>query len=165
MLIEKEFTLEPERREMVKGRRKQRCKSMKIDAGIIKSLMLFSVLTLAALSVAQKVSALDLSQIPEQGTITMIDLGAKKCIPCKMMAPILSKLEKAYKGKARICFIDVRENRDQAKRFKIRAIPTQIFFNEKGEEVYRHLGFLGEADIVRRLTDMGAETPDFETKE
>ena len=51
--------------------------------------------------------------------VTMIDLVAKKCIPCKMMAPILTKLEKAYGGKAEIIFIDIRENREQAKRFKI----------------------------------------------
>ena len=94
----------------------------------------------------------------------MIDLGAKKCIPCKMMAPILARLEKAYEGKADIIFIDVWENRQQAPRFKIRSIPTQIFFNEKGEEVYRHVGFLDEKSIVEQLTKMGAEKPDLGKK-
>ncbi|MBW2089142.1 MAG: thioredoxin family protein [Deltaproteobacteria bacterium] len=42
----------------------------------------------------------------------MIDLGAKKCIPCKMMAPIMEKMEKIYKGKAVIAFIDVWEHRE-----------------------------------------------------
>ncbi|WP_051957828.1 thioredoxin family protein [Desulfobacter vibrioformis] len=138
---------------------------MTIGAGTIKTLMLFAVPALVVLSVTQTAWPLDLSEIPEKGTITMIDLGAKKCIPCKMMAPILNKLEKAYEGNARIIFIDVWENRDQAARFEVRAIPTQIFFNENGKEVYRHLGFLDEADIVRRLTDMGAEIPNLETKE
>lgn len=138
---------------------------MKTCARKLNRLILFVLLIWGGLAVAQTAGAMDVSQIPEKGTITMVDLGAKKCIPCKMMAPILSKLEKAYEGKARIVFIDVWENRDQAKRFKIRAIPTQIFFNEKGEEVYRHLGFLGEADIVQRLTDMGATSPDTAGKE
>ncbi len=40
--------------------------------------------------------------LPAKGMVTMVDLGAKKCIPCKMMAPILVKLEKDYKGKAAI---------------------------------------------------------------
>ena len=92
----------------------------------------------------------------------MIDLGAKKCIPCKMMAPILTKLEKAYESKANIVFIDVWENRQQAPRFKIRAIPTQIFFNEKGEEVFRHVGFLDERAIVEQMTQMGLEKLDLE---
>jgi len=108
--------------------------------------------------------AQDFSAVPEKGTVTMVDLGAKKCIPCKMMAPIMEKLEKAYAGKAHIVFIDVWENREQAPRFKIRAIPTQIFFNEKGEEVYRHEGFLKENAIVDQLTKMGVEKPNLETK-
>ena len=94
----------------------------------------------------------------------MVDLGAKKCIPCKMMAPIMEKLEKAYEGKAHIVFIDVWENRDQAPRFGIRAIPTQVFFNENGEEVWRHEGFLEEKSIVDRLTEMGVEKPDLGNK-
>ncbi len=101
--------------------------------------------------------ALDGSDPPVKGRVTMIDLGAKKCIPCKMMAPILVKLEKAYKGKADIVFIDVWENKEPAVRYKIRAIPTQIFFNEQGEEVYRHVGFLDEISIVEQLTKMGVE--------
>ncbi len=89
----------------------------------------------------------------------MVDLGAKKCVPCKMMAPILEKLEPAYEGKAAIVFIDVWENREQAPRFKIRAIPTQIFFDKKGKEVFRHVGFLDEKSIVEQLTQMGVEKP------
>lgn len=81
-----------------------------------------------------------------------------------MMAPIMAKLEKAYSGKADIIFIDVWENRKQAPRFKIRAIPTQIFFNEKGEEVWRHVGFLDEKAIVDQMTKMGVEKPDFQNK-
>ena len=108
------------------------------------------------------VPAQDFSRIPEKGLVTMVDLGAKKCIPCKMMAPILAKLEKAYQGKANIVFIDVSENRKQIPRFKIKAIPTQVFFNENGEEVYRHVGFLDEKSIVDQLNKMGVQTPDLE---
>ncbi len=106
----------------------------------------------------------DFSKLPEKGAVTMLDLGAKTCVPCKMMAPILVKLEKAYEGKANIIFIDVWENREQANRFKIRAIPTQVFFNEKGEEVYRHVGFLDETSIIEQMSKMGVEKPDLPEK-
>lgn len=95
--------------------------------------------------------------LPVKGMVTMIDLGAKKCIPCKMMAPILVKMEKQYEGKAAIVFIDVWEQNEQAKRFGIRAIPTQIFFNENGKEVYRHVGFMDEKAIINQLNKMGVE--------
>ena len=97
------------------------------------------------------------SDVPVKGMVTMIDLGAKKCIPCKMMAPILAKMEKQYEGKAIIVFIDVWKHNEQAKRFGIRAIPTQIFFNENGKEVYRHVGFMDENAITNQLKKMGVE--------
>ena len=77
-----------------------------------------------------------------KGMVTMIDIGAHKCIPCKMMAPILEELEKEYKGRAAIMFIDVWENPEEGKKYGIRSIPTQIFYDKEGKEVYRHEGFL-----------------------
>ncbi|UCD86537.1 MAG: thioredoxin family protein [Desulfobacterales bacterium] len=98
-----------------------------------------------------------LAEVPTKGMVTMLDLGAKQCIPCKMMAPILQKMEKAYKGKAAIIFIDVSKQSYQAMRFGIRAIPTQIFFDKDGKEVYRHLGFMSEEAIVWQLKRMGVD--------
>jgi len=99
-------------------------------------------------------------KIPLKGMVTMVDLGAKSCIPCKMMAPILEKLERVYEGKAAIVFIDVWKHRGQAKRFRIRAIPTQIFFDKQGKEIYRHVGFMSEKAIVKQLKKMGVVLSD-----
>jgi len=96
-------------------------------------------------------------ELPAKGMVTMIDLGATSCIPCKMMAPIIEKVEKDFRGKAAIMFIDVWKHKEQASRFGIRAIPTQVFFNEEGKEVYRHVGFMAEKDIVAQLKKMGIE--------
>jgi thioredoxin 1 len=117
---------------------------------LIFCLSLFFLFTLPAALFAA-------TEVPVKGMVTMVDLGAKKCIPCKMMAPILEKLEKAYAGKAAVVFLDVWEDAAPAKHFGIRTIPTQIFFDKKGKEVYRHEGFLGEEEIVRRLKDMGVK--------
>jgi len=119
-------------------------------AGSVAFILVFSL----SVSLAE-----DFSKVPANGVVTMVDLGAKKCIPCKMMAPILAKLEKVYAGKAAIVFIDVWENTDQASRFKVRVIPTQIFFNDKGQEVFRHVGFFDEKSIVEQLNKMGIEKP------
>jgi thioredoxin 1 len=74
-----------------------------------------------------------------------------------MMAPILVKMEKEYQGKASIVFIDVWEHKEQAQRFQIRAIPTQIFFDVSGDEVYRHVGFMGEKEITQVLEKLGVK--------
>jgi len=93
--------------------------------------------------------------VPVKGMPTMVDLGANECIPCKMMVPVMEKVEKKYERKAAIVFIDVWKNKEPAKRFGIRAIPTQIFFDKEGKEVHRHEGFMGEADIDRIFKEMG----------
>ena len=92
-----------------------------------------------------------------KGMVTMVDLGANSCVPCKMMAPIMEILEKDYKGKAAILFIDVWKDPPQAKRFGIRAIPTQIFYDKEGREVYRHVGFMSENAIVTQLKNLGVQ--------
>jgi len=101
------------------------------------------------------IQADEFNDVPVKGMVTMIDLGAKKCIPCKMMAPIMEKMKKLYEGKAAIVFIDVWEHREQASRFKIRAIPTQIFYDKAGREAYRHVGFMSEEEIIRQLKKLG----------
>jgi thioredoxin 1 len=95
------------------------------------------------------------TEVPVKGMVTMVDLGANSCIPCKMMAPILQKLEKEYQGKAAIVFLDVWKDKKPARTFGVRAIPTQIFFDKEGNEVYRHVGFLSENAIVTQLKSMG----------
>lgn len=95
--------------------------------------------------------------VPVKGMVTMVDLGAKSCVPCKMMAPILEKLERDYKGRAAIVFLDVWKEPDQAKRFGIKVIPTQIFYDKQGTEVLRHTGFMGEEAIVAQLKKMGVK--------
>jgi thioredoxin 1 len=92
---------------------------------------------------------------PGTGRVTMIDLGATECIPCKMMAPILAELKIQYAGKADILFIDVWKDPGQAKMYGIQTIPTQIFLDEKGREVVRHIGFMDKQRIVDILSKLG----------
>jgi thioredoxin 1 len=98
-------------------------------------------------------------EVPAKGKVTMVDIGAKECIPCKMMAPIMEELEKEYHetGKAAIFFIDVWKYRDQAQRFGIRSIPTQIFYDKDGKEVMRHEGFMDKKAIVAMLEKLGVK--------
>lgn len=123
----------------------------------MKKLALITFLLTFFLTLSNTVAKEPAKPVPVKGMVTMVDLGAKKCIPCKMMAPILVKLEKDYKGRAAIIFLDVWEDAAPAKRFGIRAIPTQIFFNKQGEEVYRHEGFISEKDIIKKLLDLGVK--------
>ena len=89
------------------------------------------------------------------GKPSVIDLGARHCIPCKKMAPVLETLSIEYRGKASVLFIDVNEDQAAALKFRIQMIPTQIFFDAKGKEVKRHIGFMGKGDIQKELKAAG----------
>jgi thioredoxin 1 len=125
-----------------------------------KTVLYTLTLSLTFLIAADLVRAKDFSPgmpLPSKGMVTLVDVGAKTCIPCKMMDPILQKMDKRYEGKAAVIFIDVRYHQEEARRFQINGIPTQIFFDKTGKEIYRHTGFMSEAAIVEQFKKMGVE--------
>ena len=85
----------------------------------------------------------------------LLDLGASKCIPCKLMAPILEELKKEYAGTFNVEFIDVWKNPAAKKEYKVMLIPTQIFFDATGKELFRHEGFLSKNDILSKWKELG----------
>jgi thioredoxin 1 len=87
----------------------------------------------------------------------LLDLGATKCIPCKMMAPILAELKKEYAGRMEVEFIDVWQNEGAGKQYGVEMIPTQIFFDAAGKELFRHVGFYGREDILGKWKELGVD--------
>ncbi len=114
---------------------------------------------LANLTAFSTVALTNAPDVPPQTNALpkLLDLGANKCIPCKMMAPILEELKKDYAGKLDVEFIDVWKNPDAGKPFKIEIIPTQIFFDAKGNERFRHIGFFSKDDILAQWKELGVD--------
>ncbi len=90
----------------------------------------------------------------------LVDLGAGKCIPCKQMKPILDDLALNYATAFETVFIDVWENRDEGRRYGIRMIPTQIFYDASGKELFRHEGFMAKKDILAKWKELGVDVGD-----
>ena len=95
------------------------------------------------------------SNIAAQNLPALIDLGADKCIPCQMMAPILDELKEEYQGKLTVTFIDVWKDPAPGRKYGIRAIPTQIFISPDGTELFRHEGFYSREDILAKWRELG----------
>jgi thioredoxin 1 len=89
------------------------------------------------------------------GIPRLVDLGADKCIPCKMMAPTLKELKKEYAGIFNVTFIDVFMDSNTARKLGIRVIPTQIFLDASGKELYRHEGFFSKKSILATWERLG----------
>ena len=85
----------------------------------------------------------------------MIELGSVSCIPCKMMATVLDELRKDYSGALQVDFIDVNKDREAATQFGIRVIPTQVFLDASGKELFRHEGFFPKEDILAKWKELG----------
>ena len=115
------------------------------------------LLMFACAAGAELPSATDavVKQVLACGKPAVIDLGARQCIPCKKMAPILESLSSEYRGRASVLFIDVNEDQAAALKFRIQMIPTQLFFNAQGKEVKRHIGFIDKGDILKELKAAG----------
>jgi len=97
------------------------------------------------------------SDEPAKALPAVIDLGMGRCIPCKAMKPILEELANEYRGRARIEIIDIGERPEAAEQYKVMLIPTQVFVDATGTELYRHEGFMSKEDIVAKLAEMGVE--------
>jgi thioredoxin 1 len=89
----------------------------------------------------------------------LVDLGADKCVPCKMMAPILVELRTEYAGRFAVEFIDVWKDEAKAQEYGIRVIPTQIFYDADGKELLRHEGFFAKEEILAAWREHGYDFP------
>jgi thioredoxin 1 len=84
------------------------------------------------------------------GMPVLLQLGSHGCPPCRKMTPILDDLRADYKGKFLIRYIDVWANTDAGNKYGVKKIPTQIFFDKEGRELYRHVGFYSKKEILTK---------------
>jgi len=85
----------------------------------------------------------------------MIDLGAGKCKQCIEMAPILEELKKTYEGKVDVEFIDLWKHQAMGYKYEVNVMPTQIFFDTSGKEVFRHEGVMSKDEIITKWKQLG----------
>lgn len=97
----------------------------------------------------------DFNQALKSGKPVLVDFGANSCIPCRQMRPILREIDKEYSGKARSLVIDVYKYQNLAREYKVQLIPTLVFFDSTGKEVFRHVGVLEKEKIVAKLKEIG----------
>ena len=87
----------------------------------------------------------------------LVDVGAGTCIPCKMMAPILEELKKELADRLVVQFVDLNKFPDAAQTYRISFMPTQIFYDASGKELFRHEGFMSKEDILAKWKELGVD--------
>lgn len=97
----------------------------------------------------------DSGVVTASGVPVLLDLGSDSCVACKTMAPILDELRETFDGRMDVQFVDVWKNKSVASEHSVKIIPTQIFFDADGNELYRHQGFFGREDILAKWAELG----------
>lgn len=128
---------------------------MKITSKLIYAVVLGCLLFIQVN--AQCAGCADKCETDTKAKITFLEFGSVTCIPCKQMQPIMKSIEAKYGEQIEVIFYDIKkeENESISKKYEIRLIPTQVFLNEKGEEIFRHEGFYPETEIVTFLEGKG----------
>ena len=91
----------------------------------------------------------------DTGKAKLMCFGAERCVPCRMMIPVRQALAEEYPDTLAIEFVDVWQDRSAGAKHNIRVIPTAIFFDAEGEELYRQEGYMDKETIVARFTEHG----------
>jgi len=92
------------------------------------------------------------SEVLKAKVPVLVDFWAPWCGPCRMASPVLEKIATEYRGKLKVCKVNVDEQRETAIEHGIMSIPTLNFY-KNGELVDQITGVTPnyEADIKKKL--------------
>lgn len=80
----------------------------------------------------------------------LVDFYADWCGPCKMMAPVIDELAKEYEGKVKIGKLNVDDNPETARQYRVMTIPTLIIY-KNGELVDTVVGVVAKNALKEKL--------------
>jgi thioredoxin 1 len=89
------------------------------------------------------------------GKPMVVDFGSNSCIPCRQLRPVLQKVRKDHEGRLEVLIIEIQKNQQLAAEYRIQVMPTVVFIDKAGKEVFRHQGFMSEEKIKEQLAKMG----------
>ena len=99
-----------------------------------------------------KVTEQNFDELMNSGMPVMVDFGATWCGPCKALAPRIEEIEKEYEGKAIVGTADVDECSDLAAKFRIRNVPTVLFFKAGSDQpVDKSVGLVAKETLAEKL--------------
>ena len=128
---------------------------------LLRAAVISTLMILPFVGSSQSETSMDSSSAADatSSLVTFIELGSVKCIPCRMMQPVMNELEENFPSDLRMLFYDIwtDEQSHYAREYGVRVIPTQVFLDQDGNEFFRHEGFFPYEQIVDVLSRQGVK--------
>jgi len=141
-------------------KKERKAMRQEVKAAVVVGLI---VAVVAVVTFKRKSSGLEmppeyrLAQLTGQGLPVLVDLGAGKCIACKTMQPILEQIKTEMEGKMSVYVLDTGKYPELSDEYQIKLIPTQIFYDASGKELFRHEGFISREDVLAKWAEHGVD--------
>lgn len=116
----------------------------------------YGVITLKHFKDQQQMESLPDDSVIGKGSPVLLELGAHWCTPCKQMVPILNELAVEQQAFT-VAFVNIQTSKELALYYHVESIPTQIFFDKAGGELFRHVGFYPKEDILAKWKELGVD--------
>lgn len=117
-------------------------------------LALVGILGVAGMQLSSEAKAVEgdvVAQAIQQGKPTIAEFGSDSCHTCQEMSKVLNQLEQDYGKQLSVAHVNIVKEPDYAKQYRIMLMPTQVFFDAKGQETGRHMGAFTQQEILDAL--------------
>jgi thioredoxin 1 len=132
----------------------------KVRNGVILAVVFAGIVTATVLRnrhQEQIMAALAPASVVGQGKPVLLELGSDRCVPCQQMMPVLKELSEKYPKQFTVAFHDVWKDGTVGEKYGISLIPTQIFFDKDGKELFRHEGFFAKEELLAKWKELGVQ--------
>ncbi len=96
-------------------------------------------------------------RIPTGGLPRLVEIDARDSVPCKMMQTVLEQLQQRCKERLNVVLLDVEKDAALTEHYRVKLVPTQLFIDPLGREVYRHEGFISYEEIMAKWKELGLD--------
>ena len=92
------------------------------------------------------------SEVMQSSVLVLVDFWAQWCPPCRMLSPVMDEIATEKVGAAKVAKVNVNvdDNPELTRRFKVQSIPLLLFFKD-GEVKDQMLGATNKKMLLNKL--------------
>jgi thioredoxin 1 len=83
----------------------------------------------------------------------IVDFWAEWCVPCKAVSSVIDEVAEEFRGKIKVCKINIDDNMRMATDLAVMNLPALVFFKD-GEEISRLTGVISKGQLRKRISEL-----------